>query len=146
MKKATLFILILVSLNSYAQKNKWERIKALKVSFITEQLDLTEKESQKFWPVYNDYNNMIHVVKYTELKAIRKEIRKNRDTMSNDEAKDLIERLTKSESKLQKLKMDYYTKCLQIIPPKKVILLKLAEEDFRKKMLEQYKKNKQGKH
>jgi hypothetical protein len=40
----------------YSQE-RGERIEALKVAFITKQLQLTAQEAQKFWPVYNGYEN-----------------------------------------------------------------------------------------
>ena len=40
----------------YSQE-RGERIEALKVAFITKQLQLTSQEAQKFWPVYNGYEN-----------------------------------------------------------------------------------------
>ena len=75
-------MLLFLSLNVVAQKNR-ERIKALKVSFITERLDLTEKEAQKFWAVYNEYENKVFKIKYSEIRSIRKEIRTSLDTMSD---------------------------------------------------------------
>ena len=40
-----------------------ERIKALYVAFITERVSITSDEAQKFWPVYNQYDNEIQAVK-----------------------------------------------------------------------------------
>ena len=41
------------------QPFKGERIKALKVAFITQALNLTSEEAQKFWAVYNAYDQEI---------------------------------------------------------------------------------------
>ena len=40
-------------------ESKAERIQALKIAFITQKLQLTADEAQKFWPVYNQYDNEI---------------------------------------------------------------------------------------
>ena len=37
-----------------------EKIQSLKIAFITQKLQLTPDEAQKFWPVYNQYDNEIH--------------------------------------------------------------------------------------
>ena len=56
MNKITLIITLLLTMNVVAQSpEKRERIKALKVAFITEKLELTESEAQKFWPIYNTF-------------------------------------------------------------------------------------------
>jgi len=42
-----------------------QKIKALYIAYMTEQLNLNENEAQKFWPIHRDYNS--------EMKSIRKE-------------------------------------------------------------------------
>ena len=37
------------------QGNKGEKIEALRIAFISQQLNLNTQEAQKFWPVYNQY-------------------------------------------------------------------------------------------
>ena len=47
-------LFLLMASISFAQgfRDKKEKVKALKVAYITEQLDLTTEEAQKFWPIY----------------------------------------------------------------------------------------------
>ena len=47
------------------KQNKRANIEALKVAFVTSELNLTAEEAQKFWPIHNGYME--------ELKKIRKE-------------------------------------------------------------------------
>src|SRR5690606_33706831 len=54
----TLFIMLLVSTGAVAQESRaqrFERIEAEKIAFITEALKLTPLEAQKVFPVYNQY-------------------------------------------------------------------------------------------
>lgn len=44
-----------------------ERVKALKIAYITQALNLTSDEAQKFWPVYNVYDNEIKKARQTNL-------------------------------------------------------------------------------
>jgi hypothetical protein len=44
------------------ENQKMQNIEALKIAFISRQLELTPDEAQRFWPVYNQYSNDIHVV------------------------------------------------------------------------------------
>lgn len=41
---------------SESTEKKQQNIEALKVAFISKELDLTPEEAQKFWPVYNQYS------------------------------------------------------------------------------------------
>lgn len=50
------FMLLCCSSISYAQQNKFEAIESEKVAFITKELKLTPAEAQKFFPLYNKYN------------------------------------------------------------------------------------------
>ncbi len=62
MKKLYLFILFAaITGNAIAQEEvpsekKQQDIEALKIAFISKELDLTPDEAQKFWPVYNQYS------------------------------------------------------------------------------------------
>lgn len=41
---------------------KQQDIEALKVAFISKELNLTPEEAQKFWPVYNQYTNELRTI------------------------------------------------------------------------------------
>ncbi|NMH86693.1 Spy/CpxP family protein refolding chaperone [Flavivirga algicola] len=139
MKKIILPILIFfLSLNILAQHDRG-KIKALKISFITEKLDLTEDEAQKFWPVYNNYDKVTSKIRHEDIRSIRREIRSNINTLTDKKAKDLITKLNKAESALHNQRMELSNKLLQILPPRKIILLKIAEDDFKRKMLQHFK-------
>ncbi|WP_303316024.1 sensor of ECF-type sigma factor [Flavivirga abyssicola] len=131
-------LLFLFSLNISAQHNRG-KIKTLKVSFITERLDLTEQEAQKFWPVYNNYDNVTSKIRHEDIRNIRREIRRNISTLTDERAKELITKINEAENSLHKQRMELSSKLLKIISPKKIILLKIAEDDFKRKMLEHYK-------
>lgn len=134
----TIFVL-LISINITAQSG-WEKIKAFKVSFITEKLSLTEKEAQQFWPIYNAYSEATHTIKRKELRVIRHEIRDNLETISDEKAKKLLDRLIIAENKLHEESTKLSNKLQKVISPKKIILLKITEEDFNKKLLDEFKK------
>ncbi len=75
MKKYILILTILLGHLSmaFAQENqtgddvtKQERIKALYVAYVTQQLAFTPDEAQKFWPVHTQFEN--------DLKGVKKEL------------------------------------------------------------------------
>ena len=70
--KRILFFVLLISLMGSpnwadAQPPNQERVEALKVAFITRQVQLTPEEAQKFWPIYNGYDQTMRSM----LKAAR---------------------------------------------------------------------------
>ena len=72
----TLLIIMFGLSNLVAQGERREKLKAYKTAFITEKLELTPAEAEKFWPVYNNYENKVHQLKFEN---IRNEHRKIRD-------------------------------------------------------------------
>ncbi len=75
------FIALLLMLGSFsvikAQDDggdvRAEKIQALKIAFITQKLQLTSDEAQKFWPIYNEYNSEMQGVESKNEDAIPKE-------------------------------------------------------------------------
>lgn len=50
------FMLLCCTDLTYAQQNRFEAIESEKIAFITKELRLTPAEAQKFFPLYNKYN------------------------------------------------------------------------------------------
>lgn len=139
MKKIIFLILILTSASLVAQSRR-DKIKALKVSFITERLNLTQDEAEKFWPIYNAFDDNYVRIKYREIRSIHKEVKDNVDTLTDEKANELLNKLMDAESRLYNEDVALIDKLKKIISPQKIILLKEAEEDFNKKLFEQFKK------
>lgn len=121
---------MLLQLASFAQGGKREKIEALRVGFITQQLDLTPDESQKFWPVYNEYLDKV--------KASRKEFKSTSTDFTNDkDAQEFLDAELLFKQRELNLYKEYYDKFKKILPIKKVAMLRKAEEEFKKELLKQ---------
>lgn len=139
MKKIFITLLFLaLTFSSFAQnKQRQERFKALKIAFITEKLDFNESEAQKFWPIYNAYEKEKDVLRNNS-----RDKRRNLklESLTEAEAKVALKDLLAFENEQQKLKADFVESLLTAIPAKKIILLKLVEEQFKRQMMEEWKK------
>jgi len=146
MKRFLPILLFIFTLSAFAQPNRsdrHERIKALKVAFITEKLNLSELEAQKFWPIYNVFDDKTSKIKYQDMRKMRYELKEGVDNLSDEKANDLLDRFIKAEAELHKERVSLIEKLRKVISAKKIILLKSAEDDFNRKMLEQYKKRRE---
>ena len=142
MKKILLILVFTIfSLNAIAQGGRGEKLKALKIAFITERLDLTENEAQGFWPIFNAFEEERRMLLYTE----KEKLRQINNDLTDEEAEKLLNDLLKFEEEKVKLKNDFYRDLLKAIPAKKILLLQKTEEDFKRQMLEQFKRRRQGK-
>ncbi len=141
MKKTIITLLVIsFSLSAFAQKHdRTKRIKALKVAHISEKLNLTENEAQKFWPIYNAYDSNVFKLKHESIREIRHEIKEKADTLTEERADELLNQLTDFENDLHKEKIQLINKLQKIISSKKIILLIVAEESFKRKLFEQFR-------
>lgn len=106
-----------------------DRIRALKVGFITDKLNLTPEESEKFWPVYNQYE--------AEQKRIRQKYRPDGDlaTMNDQEVERAVLDRFEMEEELLKLKRDYFQRMKAFMAVRKIALLQRSEQEFNKELL-----------
>jgi hypothetical protein len=100
-------LFLLISSLSFAQdfKERREKVKALKVAFITEKLELTTEEAQKFWPIYNVFDDNQSELRHEKMRAILNRFRPgNVDKLSEKEASVLLVQIEKIEEDLFNLR------------------------------------------
>ncbi|MBS1599756.1 MAG: hypothetical protein JST75_16135 [Bacteroidetes bacterium] len=67
MKRFLLYgLTFLLVLQSSAQDGS--RLQALKIAYLTKKLDLSPEEAQRFWPIYNKYDEEIHTARIDAVK------------------------------------------------------------------------------
>lgn len=144
-KSLIIIIITLTSTFSFAQngrlmKQKKEQVKSLKVAFITSELDLTADESAKFWPLYNAFDEKQSEIRRTKMKSYLDRMdSENFDTVSEKEAATLLSQMESSEEELHQLRKNFISNLKSVIPAVKILKLKKAEEDFNRKLLQQYR-------
>ena len=142
MKKLLLILILTLSISSFAQENgRHERIKGLKIAFITERLQLTGTEAQKFWPIYNAFDTENQKMRKATMGKFRKV---DFDSMSDQEAKNHLEDMMVTDKRKHELKQQFVVDLLNVLPAKKIILLKATEDSFNRRMMEQMKKRRGG--
>ena len=142
MKKIILILLITLSSNSFAQDNdRQDRIKALKIAFITERLQLTETEAQKFWPIYNAFEAENQKLRKKNVGKFRKT---DFESISEQDAKMHLKEMMETDAMRNQLKQEFVNDLLEILPAKKILTLKATEDAFNRRMMEQFKKRREG--
>ena|SRR6478752_275789 len=96
-----------------------EKIQALYIAFITEKLQLTPDEAQKFWPVHTQFMN--------EIKAVKKD----------------LPPLEREQAKLN-IKKRYQDSFSKILGQQKCDRFYSLENEFKQKLLDMMKKNRQN--
>lgn len=98
-----------------------EKIQALKIAFITQKLQLSTGEAERFWPVYNQYEN--------EVKNLR----------ANSKNGDVLE----TEQQLLDIRKKYKPSFEKILGPEKMNNLFNSERDFRNVLIKRLKNRNQ---
>ena len=142
--------LIFISLNAVGQdglflRKKKEQIKSLKVAFITNELALTPDEATKFWPLYNAYEFKQQDIKKQRLKEYRERMDDNSiDKLSDKDATTMLAQMESSEEELYQARKKFVANLKGVVSPIKIVKLKKAEENFNRKLLQQYRDRKSG--
>jgi hypothetical protein len=145
MKKNNLALLCIffLSILSYAQprfKEKKEQIKALKVAFITSELSLTSEEAASFWPLYNAYDNKQNEIRLKKIKSfIDRMDTEAIDKMSEKEASVILAQYESFEEEMYLNRKKFILSLKGVLPSIKIIKLKKSEDNFNKKLLQQYR-------
>lgn len=130
---------MLFSIQIYGQhKPDRDKIKALKVAFFTEHLDLTSKEAEAFWPIYNKYDDERNSLREREHNEIRYKL-KEMDGFSEKEAVTLLDTYLAMEEEEEELDRAFLKNLSKVITAKKTLLLLRTEEDFKRQLIRQYR-------
>jgi|SRR5450432_2697031 len=122
MKRFLLYLVFIVSVHNVKAQNG-ARLEALKIAYITNRLNLSPEEAQKFWPIYNEYA--------AEIKAARQDGMKNNSTeIQLDES-------------LLNIRKKYSIQFSQVLPPQKVDVFFKSEKEFGHFVQEELKRRQQ---
>lgn len=138
-----LFWFLLIALTGFSQDAQRERLKALRVAFITERLSLTAAEAEKFWPIYNRYDDKVFQLRNVELLRLKRDARNDFSTLSEEEANKMLDKLEDIEQQLFLERKALVANLRKVIPARKVILLKSVEDDFNRELLERLKERRE---
>lgn len=136
-----IFLLLIgsfLSLPMLAQEKEMSEIEALKIAFITKKLDLKTSEAQGFWAVYNKYeaiednlDSNMNCNVYDKLDIV--------ETLSAEEAEEILQNYMSLREQECQLRETYVSALKKVISPKRILMLKKAEYDFHRKLLEKYR-------
>lgn len=135
----TTFILIILTLlcvpyPGYAQQGNdaeiRDRIRAAEIAYLSQKLDLTPDEAQKFWPLYNQYTR--------EVETLIAE-RRNRLGGNKPEANVTDNNELKYDQRMLDIKTHYNKEFQKVLPTNKAGSVFRSEREFRNQLIRTYK-------
>ena len=97
-----------------------EKIRADKKLLVAENMQLTEAEAKAFWPVYDQYQDELFLLRTRTMKLIN-DYADAYEKMSNDTARKLVDELVNIENLGPKLRQAYLPKFRKVLPEVKVV-------------------------
>ena len=131
--KNIILIFILLPLISLAQPRR-DKMKSMRIAFITSELELTPEETSKFIPIFTAFDE-----NQTELKRKMRVLlakRKPIEEMTEAEALDLLTQSEKIEEEMFTSRKNLIKNLKDVLSPKKLLKLRKVEMEFNKKLIE----------
>ncbi|MEQ9466511.1 MAG: hypothetical protein RLN88_03815 [Ekhidna sp.] len=109
-----------------------EKIEAAKIALITERLELTPEQAEKFWPIYREFGKQRQDIR-RDFDQARKNFDPNK--ASEEENKKMLEMATQVKERQLKLEQEYADRILKVITTRQLNNLRKAENDFKEMLL-----------
>lgn len=120
-------------------KQNREKLKSMKIAYLTEKMALSPEEAKVFWPVYDDF----HKKKLDLRQEHRKKMKaaKEKSKLSTQEMEQIVDAELAMKTKLLEIDKEYHAKLKTILPIEKVMKYYEAEHGFKREMMKKMKKN-----
>jgi len=110
-----------------------EKINALRIAYLSEKLNLTSEQAEKFWPIYREFSD--------KRKELRRELIDARKQVKADQNPQKDEALVKLGLELKQRELDlektYSERLLKVISAQQILSLRKAEGDFQQLIRDQ---------
>ena len=139
MKRKVIVFTILATfcvMNISAQNANRQRLDAYKIAFFTKRLNLTSQEAEKFWPVYNEYQDNRNKIQL-ERQELNRNFNQNELNMNEQEMIEAGDKLVGMEVRETALAQEFHKKIKTILSPVKVLRLYQAENLYRLQLLKE---------
>ena len=121
-KKISLIALFIISFfaKQIVAQSNGDRVESIKVAYLSEKLNLDPKTAERFWPIYNQYDD--------EMRKVIQESKRANDTRS-------VEEILDQEQKAVDVKRKYSGLFQKVINGEQLSNLYQAEKEFHKILL-----------
>lgn len=116
-----------------------EKIEAARIALITERLGLSPEQAEKFWPIYNEYDQKRRDLS-RDLQRARNQVDIN--NMTEEQSQNLMNMSLDIRERQFQLEKQYAQRLTNVITAQQLLSLKKAEDDFRRMILRRLEERK----
>jgi hypothetical protein len=137
-------VLVFTSLNSNAQnQSNFEKLNAYKIAFFTKKINLTSPEAEKFWPIYNEYQDKKNQIQQEKI-ALMRSFNQSGTSMNETQLIELGDKIVATVVKESDLTVELHKKLKTVLPPEKVIRVYQAENQYKAQLLKELQNARQN--
>jgi hypothetical protein len=127
----TLFIFLVICASAFAQRPPvdQEKLQAARIAFITTRLDLKPEQAEKFWPIFNQYNEQREKTMH-QISGLGRGV----ETVSEDEAKSRIQQRLRLQSELLEKEKGFVNEVSKVLSSKQILMLNNIARDFNRQL------------
>lgn len=136
---ALIFFFSLPLMAQQEDKSKYdkEKLESAKVAFITQRLDLSPEQAEKFWPAYNQHSKK----KRSLMKEIDRLVKEDEE-ITDERAAAVIERKFEIQQQILDSEKAFMKHIVKVISPVQAIKLDNVNKDFARHIYRMQKRNK----
>ncbi|MGA1978778.1 MAG: hypothetical protein ABSG89_13140 [Bacteroidales bacterium] len=146
MKKRSVLLITLLVISSatvWSQNPNLERLNDYKIAFFTRKMNLTSGEAEKFWPLYNEFQEKKRLIQENKAQ-INRNFNLNGQNMSDKELSDAADKYISLVMDEALLSQELNNKLKAILPPAKILRLYQAENQYKLQLLNELQNRKES--
>ena len=140
------FLLALASSSMWAQKSEkkmsFERLKALKINFIIEQVDLNTEEESFVWGAFEKHESDVRKQYHKKMRKLRYNNFKKTEDLSESQAAVALDSIYHLRKLKEELDQAFLEKLKTKLTAKLILEIHIAEEKFHRKMVHRSRERK----
>ena len=116
-----------------AMSKSWEVMQAYKISYLENNMNLTEEEAERFWPLYHEFERKKKRVfkEMFELFPQKDEV----DTISDEKIEEIIKKKLDYDQELLDLEKGFYDDLFKTIPVRKIGEYFKGEKEYKRHLI-----------
>ncbi|MEQ9303391.1 MAG: hypothetical protein RJQ14_05695 [Marinoscillum sp.] len=141
MRNLMIILILMVSLTTWSQTPETlEKLEAAKIALITERLELTPDQAERFWPIYRQFAEEQRTLR-TEFQDLRKSY--DPQKASEQENQKMLEQGMSIKERQLELEKSYTQRMQEVITTRQIMSLRKAEADFKDMLIKRIRQQQQ---
>jgi len=120
------------------REERQEKIEALRVGFLTQELNLTSAEAEKFWPLFNQFQAEMRTIRQQNMPKNKRE-----EDLTPEERANVADKILETKQRVLDLEKKYHAQFKSILGNEKLAKLYEAERKFKQTVMQKLRERRE---